>query len=207
MNSVSTDTKIPKTAKGRPREFDPNQALEKALRTFWQKGYRGTSLDDLTEAMRINRPSMYAAFGDKESLFLKSIEHYRTIYILPPARKLMEAKNLRDGLTQYFHDMANVIANEKNPPGCLIACLLNEESGESEIIREVLSKSIAASDEKFEQLFRQHKSELAPGIEPAAAGKMLITTMHGLSIRARSGASKKALLPIAETFMKLVLKQ
>ena len=67
-------------ARGRPREFDIDKALDRALGVFWRKGYEGTSLPDLTRAMRINRPSLYAAFGNKEELFKKAFERYRATY-------------------------------------------------------------------------------------------------------------------------------
>jgi len=193
--------------KGRPREFDISEALDRALFVFWQKGYRGTSLDDLTDAMRINRPSLYSAFGDKEQLFLEAVKHYRDNYLRPLTLKLLEAKNLQEGLTQYFRDIGNLVANEKKPTGCLIACLLSEECCDSPIIKETLAQAIDSSDQIFEQIFQKHRNALAPGIEPAEAAKMLVTTLHGTSIRARSGGSKRSLQGIAETFMKLVLKK
>ena len=81
--------------KGRPREYDETEVLEKAMLVFWQKGYRGTSLDDLTNAMQINRPSLYAAFCDKETLFLRAVDHYREKMIVPHINELLAAEDLR----------------------------------------------------------------------------------------------------------------
>lgn len=192
-------------SKGRPRTFDTAEALDSAMHTFWQKGYRGTSLDDLTETMGINRPSLYAAFGDKEGLFIKTVNHYRQNYLYPPVKRLLEAGDLKDGLLQYFGEMTTLFGGGKNPPGCLIACLLGEDSMASELIRQALSETIAQADEVFGQLFRNHRARLADGIEPAEAAQMLITTLHGIGIRARSGASKRALLAIGESFVKMIV--
>ena len=95
--------------KGRPREFDTQEALSKAILVFWEKGYRGTSLDDLTEAMEINRPSLYSAFGDKQQLFLMAVDQYRDRYIVPVVRKLLTCENLRDGLTEFFRSMVSLL--------------------------------------------------------------------------------------------------
>jgi AcrR family transcriptional regulator len=119
-------------SKGRPREFNTTDALDQALLVFWRKGYRGTSLDDLTDVMQINRPSLYAAFGDKEKLFLAAVDQYREKYLVPRVRKLLSCDNLREGLADFFRSMSGVIIENETPPGCLIACLLSEESCESE---------------------------------------------------------------------------
>src|SRR5262245_6911630 len=126
--------------RGRPREFDAALALDKALLVFWEKGYRGTSLDDLTDAMQINRPSLYAAFGDKEQLFLSAVDRYRDKYIVPQVKKLFAEKTLRKALSEFLRGIAGVVTSESTPPGCLIACLLSEECCESETIRSKLAE-------------------------------------------------------------------
>src|SRR5579862_2690471 len=108
--------------RGRPRQFDIDEALQRAMLVFWRQGYRGTSLDDLTEALEINRPSLYSAFGDKETLFLQVVDYYRDNMIVPAVRKLIEGKNLREGLQSFFKGFANLVVENETPPGCLIAC-------------------------------------------------------------------------------------
>ena len=191
--------------KGRPRQFETGAALDKAMLVFWRQGYRGTSLDDLTDAMEINRPSLYGAFGDKEKLFLSVIDHYRFKFLVPPARRLLECENLSDGLTQYMRAMGTVILNGETPPGCMIACLLSDECCDSEIIKAKLVESIQAADSTFERLFEQHITELKEGVNPSAAAGLLTAIMHGLSIRARAGASRNELLKIWKQFMNLLL--
>jgi len=192
--------------RGRPRQFEEKEALARATLVFWEKGYRGTSLDDLTEAMQINRPSLYASFGDKEQLFLSVIDHYRQAYIRPIALELLRAADLRTGLLVFFKGAGRIICGGVNPPGCLIACLLSEECCESEVIRLKLAEIITSADAAFTELFEKHKHELREQLTPPVAAQLLTSTMHGIAIRARSGASLDQLLPIVEGFIAALLK-
>jgi AcrR family transcriptional regulator len=178
-------------------------ALDSATLIFWEKGYRGASLDDLTEAMKINRPSLYSAFGDKEQLFLSVIDHYRSTYIVPHVVALLKAGNLKDGLREFFKSIGDVVSSSNNrlPPGCLIACMLSEECCESEVIRNKLAESIKNADETFANFFQKHNDQLRSPLTPELAGKLMTTTVHGMAIRARSGTSKKEMKPIVDAFI------
>lgn len=193
-------------SKGRPRQFDTDSALDEAMLVFWRLGYRGTSLDDLTEAMDINRPSLYAAFGDKERLFLAAIDRYKEKHLSGPMKKLLAAENLQKGLPTFFNSMLSVIVNDDNPPGCMIACLLSEECCESEVIQAKLADSIKSADALFTRVLEKHVDELSESLDPISAGRLMTTTLHGIAIRSRSGASKKELQGIAQSFMKVVLR-
>ncbi len=192
-------------ARGRPRLFDTDEALQRAMLVFWRRGYRGTSLDDLTQALEINRPSLYAAFGDKEELFLQVIDHYRDRMIVPAVRLLVSCENLRDGLHAFTRALGSVILDNETPPGCLIACLLTEECCESEVIKQKLASLIDSADRVFTRVFKEHQAELNPAISPEAAGKFLASMTHGLSIRARAGASKRTLAEISDAFINSIL--
>src|SRR5206468_5468727 len=103
--------------RGRPCEFDKDKVLERALQVFWQKGYEGTSLSDLTRAMGINRPSLYAAFGNKEALFQKALDRYAG----GPASYVREALNeptARAVAERLLHESAEVQTDPRYPPGC-----------------------------------------------------------------------------------------
>jgi AcrR family transcriptional regulator len=105
--------------KGRPRSFDPETALDRALRVFWEKGYEGTSLSDLTQAMGINRPSLYATFGDKEELFRKVLDRYRdgpAAYVL----KAMKEKSAKAAIEKMLYGTVEELSNPRNPKGCLL---------------------------------------------------------------------------------------
>jgi AcrR family transcriptional regulator len=172
---------------------------------FWRRGYRGTSIDDLTEALEINRPSLYAAFGDKEELFLQVVDDYRDHMIVPAVSKLVNAKSLHDGLPAFFRALADIIVENETPPGCLIACLLAEECCESDVIKTKLATLIDSADRVFAKVFQDHRDELNAALTPEAAGKLLASTMHGLSVRARVGVGKRTLLEVCDAFAELVL--
>lgn len=192
-------------SRGRPREFDKEAALKRATELFWRNGYRGVSLDDLTQAMEINKPSLYAAFGDKESLFLAAIDFYRESVTRPQFQRLMNCENLKDGFRAFFKEMVKVVTN-KDCPGCMIACMLSQESCDSEAIQAKLAHSLNAADQGFTALLTQHKNELHPYIYPSAAAKLLTSMLHGMAIRARSGATAKELEVIAEGAIKIICK-
>src|SRR5437870_13127396 len=104
---------------GRPRSFDADEALDRALRVFWRKGYGGTSLPDLTKAMRINRPSLYAAFGNKEALFRQVVDRYES----GPARYAREALALptaREVVGRLLEGAVDLQTDRQNPGGCLM---------------------------------------------------------------------------------------
>ena len=104
---------------GRPREFDLDKALDQALEVFWRNGYEGASIADLTEAMGINPPSLYAAFGNKEGLFRKALDRYveqRTDFW----NEALEAPTARGMVEHLLRDSADFLTEECNPPGCLI---------------------------------------------------------------------------------------
>src|SRR3982751_4547831 len=109
----------PTPARGRPRSFDADRALDQALKVFWSKGYEGTSLPDLTTAMGINRPSLYAAFGNKESLFRKAVERYAE----GPAGYVGEALELptaRAVVESLLEGAVRLLSDRKHPSGCLM---------------------------------------------------------------------------------------
>jgi TetR/AcrR family transcriptional regulator, copper-responsive repressor len=193
--------------KGRPREFDTAEALSNAMIVFWRKGYRGASLEDLTDAMAINKPSLYAAFGDKERLFISAVDHYRSTFIAPAVIELTSSLDLKTGLTIFLRTIAEIVTgNRGNPPGCLIACLLNEEGCESKAIRNKLADLIGGADAAFKVVFEKHSSRLKADLSPMLAAKLLTTTMHGMATRARAGGSRRDLEQIAKAFIECIVK-
>jgi AcrR family transcriptional regulator len=187
---------------GRPRTFDPEEVLEKALRVFWQKGYEGTSMPDLTEAMGINRPSIYAAFGNKENLFRKALDLYIERMLLR-VRDALSNSLASEGMRRILTEMANALAASDKPKGCLLVqgALTCSEAAED------IRKELAIHRKDVEHLLRDRflqayrEGELPPGADPVALAKFMATVMHGISVQASSGANASDLLSIAHMAM------
>ena len=188
---------------GRPREFDADAALEKAMRLFWAKGYEGTSVGDLTETLGISRPSLYAAFGDKQSLFRAALERYASGpagYVAaalgkPTARKVAE---------HLLRGAADLQANTRNPGGCLtvnggVAC-----GDEAEPVRQALSAHRTAGVGLLRRRFEQAKAQgdLPKDSDPAALARFLAAVVYGMAVLASGGASRKELEQIIRAAMK-----
>ena len=196
MEAIYVPTGIKLMNRGRPREFDEKEALQKAMLIFWRNGYRGTSLDDLTQALGISRPSLYAAFKDKETMFLRVVDHMIA---------LLNSASLRPGLEQFFQTYAGIVAGKDTPPGCFVACLLSEECCESPLIQQKLAGLLDAGDRICTKAFERKKAELNPALSPEAAGSLLTSAIDGFALRARAGASKETILKLGDSFIELVV--
>lgn len=187
-------------AKGRPREFCLDAALAAALRVFWSKGYEGASLSDLTEAMGITRPSLYAAFGNKEALFRKALDLYERekLAFMGEALKSPTSRGVAERLLRGALEMQT---SECEPRGCLrvissVAC-----GAEAESIRaEVLARR-ASSHQALLDRFQRAKAEgdLPAHVEGEALAHYLSALLQGMSIQAGAGASREQLETLVET--------
>src|ERR1700682_5383386 len=145
-------------AMGRPREFDPDEALDRALHVFWRSGYEGASMADLTEAMGITRPSLYAAFGNKEELFRKALDRYvdgpggyvQIALAKPTAREVVE---------HLLYQAADAVTDPNNPPGCLAVqgALCCGEAAET--IKQELMSRRANGEQELRRRFARALSE------------------------------------------------
>jgi len=194
----STETLV--APRGRPREFDVDAALASALRVFWTRGYEGASLTELTDAMGVTRPSLYACFGNKEALFRKALDLYEreklaymeTALDAPTARGVAE-RLLRGALRQQ--------SSTCDPKGCLgvtssIACGPEAESIKAEVIAR-RAPATAALIARFERA--KAEGDLPDAIEPAALARYLYAVMQGLSVQASGGATCPELGSLVET--------
>jgi AcrR family transcriptional regulator len=189
--------------KGRPRSFDPARALDCAMHVFWSKGYEGASLTDLTKAMGINRPSLYAAFGDKEALFCKALDRYGQCsgeYV----REALNQKSARASMERLMEGAASFLTDPHNPRGFLtvqgaLAC-----GDEANPIQRQLILRRSASEAAIRQRLKRAKSEgdLPADSDPANLAGYFATVIEGMSVQAAGGASREKLRRVAETAMR-----
>ncbi|WP_411994158.1 TetR/AcrR family transcriptional regulator [Agarivorans sp. DSG3-1] len=184
---------------GRPRSFDAEDALEKALEVFWQKGYEGASLNELTQAMGINKPSMYAAFGNKEQLFLQAIELYekRPQAFFYPA---LEQPTIYDVVDFMLKGAVANLSDPDQPQGCVIVQGALSCSESARTIKEALKARRAEGSIALQQRFEraQQEQDLAPDADPEALAHYLATVLQGLNVHATNGASQQQLQQVAE---------
>jgi AcrR family transcriptional regulator len=183
--------------RGRPRAFDPDVALDRAMHVFWAKGYEGASLSDLTRAMRINRPSLYAAFGNKEQLFRKVLDRYMNGPLAWFGKALATPK-AREMVEQIFLGTARMAEDPRIPPGCLLvqgalAC------GSASARKEVAARRLAAEVAMRRRLQRaKREGDLPKNADPAELAHYVMTVIRGMAVQAAGGASRDQLRRVAE---------
>ena len=183
---------------GRQRTFDKQDALIKAMEVFWRKGYSGTSLSDLTEAMGINKPSLYAAYGNKEDLFVSAIEQYVNDYGIPHFDKLTSSDTgLKERVRAYLESIAKMVSNSRLPGGCFVATSTCE-AGSDCLPRDAVQTVIginAASIKAFVDFFadEQAKGNIASASSPEVLADYLLSLQFGLAVMARDGIGRNRL--------------
>lgn len=201
------------TAAGRKRAFDKTEALEKAMRLFWDHGYAGTSLSDLTETLGINKPSLYAAFGNKEQLFNAALDHYVNTYGTLPIKKIREPADLpfRQRLENYFLAVIENNTHDTLPEGCFVVKCHCEAGGNSmpkESENALHDVSNNAENVLAEILLNeQQKGQLAASHDIEALTNFIMSQVYGMSVLARRGKSRETLQAIAQTALKTIFEQ
>lgn len=187
-------------AKGRPREFDAREALDKAMIVFWERGFEGASLTDLTEAMGISRPSLYAAFGNKEELFRRALERYAEAGPGAIHRAALQAPTARDAVEQLLRGAAQCLTDPCHPAGCLSVQGALSCSEGAQSIKEALSTLRCNGEAELRERFERAKAEgdLSPASNPAALARFIATVLQGMSVQAAGGATHEQLLDVAE---------
>jgi AcrR family transcriptional regulator len=202
------ETTIASAKLGRPRAFSEEAALEAAMRVFWEKGYEGASLTDLTEAMGINRPSLYATFGDKEALFLRAIEQYAN----GPAhylRAALQESTAYAVIEALLRGAVKLLADPRNPRGCLsvqggLAC-----STAAEPIKEALIAWRKKGEAEILKRLKRARTEgdLPAELDPHDLARYIATVLNGLGIQAANGATKAEMTRVVEMALRTLPKR
>src|SRR5438309_11948734 len=191
---------IQRACKGRPREFDVDEALAAALRVFWTKGYDGASLTDRTDAMGITRPSLYAAFGNKESLFRKALDLYEREKLAYVGEALKEPTS-RAVVERLLRGALEMQTSDCEPKGCMrvigsVSCGPEAESIRADLRARRLSSQRALCDRMQRA---KDEGDLPDGTDVEGLCAYLGAIVQGMSIQAGSGATKDQLQALVET--------
>ncbi len=200
---------VPKR-RGRPRNYDPEAALRKALEAFWTVGFSATSLDDLSAATGLNRPSLYAGFGDKRALYLQALDHYWEQGYAAMREALVYDRPLDEALMRvYDRALAMYFSGKGRPRGCFAIGTATTEAVEDPRIRVALADGLRKLDEVFEARIRaaRENGELSKGADPAALALLASATLHSIAIRARSGTPRAELEALARKAIKVICRK
>ncbi len=194
--------------RGRPRAYDPDAALAEARDAFWDAGFAATSLDDLSLATGMNRPSLYGAFGDKRQLYLQTIERYRAFARDALKQALAPARPLADALRLVYRAAIEIyLAGENGQRGCFLIGTATTEAVLDAQTRTALADGLHEIDQAFETRFRRAREagELPRGADPATLARLTSAVLHTLALRARAGETRAELERIAADGLALII--
>lgn len=192
--------------RGRPRAFDRELALQRALEIFWRRGYEPATVSELCKGMGINPPSLYAGFGNKASLFVEAVNFYERSYWDAPARRFLAEPDICRAVADYFDTAARILRSPDTPCGCMVvlaAVNISDEAGEvAKAVRQLRS----ATKKMFAERLRQaiNAGQLAPDTDVPALACALNTFLEGLSIQARDGLFQSELKAVAAHAVRLL---
>jgi len=191
--------------RGRPRSFDEREALEKATQVFWSKGYDGVTIDDLVAGMGVGRPSLYAVFGDKRTLFLRVLRAYAETKGALAAKALFSPQSLRDSLAGFLRHAVETATEEGSAPGCLLICIapLVDDAEVRQFLKDAAAGAIALLERRFCDGISA--GEIPSDFPVAVRASQVLDLGRGLTMRAQMGTSRKTLLNDAEEAADLVL--
>ncbi|UWX80140.1 TetR/AcrR family transcriptional regulator [Arthrobacter jinronghuae] len=185
--------------RGRPREFDVDKALERAVDVFWRQGYEGTTLSDLTRAMGISRPSLYAAFGNKEETFRQAIARYARVDMAYVDEALGQP-TAYEVAAHYLRSNVEAVTRPERPAGCLSIQGGLAGNPEDQRIIDFLAASRRAGEARFSERFRQaiEDGNLSAAEDPADLARYLAAVAAGIAVQAAGGATRSELQAVAE---------
>ena len=187
----------------RPREFDPEHALDRAMRAFWAKGYEATSLDDRCEATNLSRSSLYAAYGDKRSLFLQTLDRYGDNAVARVSAALSRPVPVREALQAFLAEMIEQIVAGFGRTGCFIGNCAAEVARQDR----AAAATVKCNLDRIEAAFREgleharKSGELPAGTDVLALARFFVASTQGLRLMGKANASRETLQDIARVMV------
>jgi AcrR family transcriptional regulator len=190
--------------RGRPRGFNVDEVLEKARGVFWSLGYAAASLDDIAAATGLNRPSLYAAFGDKHALYMAALRRTREGAAAAMRAMMQREGPLRQVLADLFEAAIGSYVAGDVQRGCFIVGTAVTQAVDDPEARALLTAFVADEDAAFRERFARSANELAPGMTADAAAVVATAALHTLAIRARTGEGRDELARVAQAAVSAV---
>lgn len=202
MNRMIKNTARPR---GRPRSFDEQQALEAATGVFRSKGYDGVTIDDLVAGMGVGRPSLYSVFGDKRTIFLRTLRAYAEAKGALAAKALFSPPTVCDSIAGFLRNAVETATEEGSAPGCLLICVapLVDDLEVRRFVQDAMATATALVERRFCDAI--DAGEVPSDFPIAARAIQVLDLGRGLTMRAQLGTPRKMLLKDAEQAADLVL--
>ncbi|WNG27632.1 TetR/AcrR family transcriptional regulator [Cystobacter fuscus] len=190
--------------RGRPREFDRSAALERAMEVFWERGYEGTSITDLTEAMGITAPSLYGAFTSKAELYREALELYQRTHGSAGAPALVEEPTARGAIDRVLEEAARAFADPRHPHGCMVSTAVLNCATENQPVARHVAGLRESSLERLQARFQRAiaEGELPSTTDAEGLARFYGAILQGMSVQARDGASEEELRKITSLALK-----
>lgn len=195
---------------GRPKKFDRDHALNTAINVFWRKGYDGASLTDLTKAIGINPPSLYAEFGDKEKLYLSAIEHYASNDACKPLVVFEDQAHIRDAVSAFLNEViVYSTRHESGAKGCFLSSCVATTAGEVEGVQSLMKQAIDSTEKRLITRFEKAKAdgELDADFPGKQRARLMFDLRQGLVFRARAGCTAASMKKELEQWIEIILDQ
>jgi AcrR family transcriptional regulator len=196
---------VPARGRGRPRAFDRTAALGQAMRLFWCRGFAATSISDLTAAMGISSPSLYAAFGSKEALYAEALRYYGERYEATVWANFAAAPTAREAVAALLLDSAAALTHScsrAEPLGCMVTLSAAGSEGHAELgalVRTARAQGLRRVEERLDRAVAE--GEIAAAVDIPALARFVLTVQNGMSLQARDGASREELEVVAQLAM------
>lgn len=185
---------------GRPRTFDKASALKSAMHVFWEKGYEGTTMSDLVQAIGVKGPSVYAAFGNKDSIFIEAVKEYSEMILNGPLKALNDESDIYQAIKKLLEGNLDFFVNSTNPKGCLImTSAINATPEHTDLVDFVRSYRDDYKQrlvKRFELAIEQ--KQIRTEIDPAYLAEYYLMIIHGMALRAKDGSCLSELTKAVE---------